>query len=168
MNPRIKLLIPTVMLVATIVSGAYASFLVTSIHSDARVKENVSVRESQEFTPEEFFPGESATWVFTVMNDRTLGSQTVQINFFPSPASLPQGISYTVGVTGDGLGLDPCITSATGSASCSGIVISAGGGSPFAPGTVTVTVTLSAASDAAAGSSSSPVRVTITADILRV
>ncbi len=151
---RARLVIPALMLVATMVYGAYASFSVLTISSTTAVTENIIATETQEFTAS-LFPGESAEWVFTVSNAKSSGAQSVDIVFSPDPDPLGHGVTYSVKVEGDGLGLDPCVSGASGQATCSPISVPASG-------TVTVTVTFSAASDAAPGS------VEISAEILRV
>lgn len=140
------------MLVATMVYGAYASFSVLTIDSSTEVIENISALETTEFAAR-LYPGETTSWVFTVDNAKTSGSQSVEIDFTPSPST--PGLTYSVTVTGDGPDLDPCISGATGPETCAPVTISASG-------TVTVTVSVSIASDATPGTA------TISATILRV
>ncbi len=153
MNPRAKLIIPMLILLATTVSAAYASFSVMTISSTTNVQENISGATTEDFSAN-IFPGESTTWTFTVSNAKSSGAQGVEIHF-TSTNPLQQGVSYSVSVAGDGPNLNPCISGATGPAVCAPISVPASG-------TVTVTAILSAAGDAAPGS------VTLHAEILRV
>lgn len=141
------------MLATTLVYAGYASFSVLTINSSAEVLENIDASETTEFAAS-LYPGDPATsWVFTVSNAKTSGPQSVEIMFTPSPST--PGATYSVTVTGDGPDLDPCISAASGPATCAPISIPASG-------TITVAVTLSIASDAAPGA------VTISATVLRV
>lgn len=141
---KARLVIPALLLVATMVYGAYASFAVLTISSTTTVTENISATETNEFTAS-LFPGEQATWTFTVSNANPSNAQSIDIVFTPDPDPLGQGVTYSVTVTGDGPNLDPCVTGASGQATCSPISVPASG-------TVTVEVTVSAAFDAAPGS----------------
>lgn len=149
---KTRLIIPVLMLATTLVYAGYASFSVLTINSTAEVLENISASETAEFTGS-LYPGEATTWVFTVDNAKTSGAQSIEIAFTPSPST--PGVTYSVTVTGDGPDLDPCISAASGPATCAPISIPA-------DGTITVTVALSIASDATPGSA------TISATVLRV
>jgi len=140
------------MLASTLVYAGYASFSVLTINSSAEVLENIVASETTEFAAS-LYPGEPASWVFTVSNAKTSGPQSVEIMFTPSPST--SGATYSVTVTGDGPDLDPCIAAASGPATCAPISIPASG-------TITVAVNLTIASDAAPGA------VTISATVLRV
>ncbi len=159
MNPRAKLIIPTLVLLATMVSAAYASFSVLTLTSQTTVQEDITGVTTQDFAAH-IFPGESTTWTFTVSNAKTSGAQGVEIHFTSDPHPLRQSVSYSVSVAGDGPNLNPCISGATDAAVCAPISVPAAG--VGGSGTVTVTVTLSAAGDAAPGD------VALHAEIFRV
>jgi len=149
---KTRLIIPVLLLATTLVYAGYASFSVLTINSSAEVLENIAASETTEFAGP-LYPGEPTSWVFTVSNAKTSGPQSVEIAFTPGPST--PGMTYSVTVTGDGPDLDPCISAASGPATCAPISVPAAG-------TITVTVNLTIASDAAPGA------VTISATVLRV
>ncbi len=147
-------MIPSLLILATLVSSGYAVFLVTMFTGTTNVQESISIDHATQ-TVDNIFPTQEATFTFKVFNTAPV-AQIVQLDVSlsaPAGVCLKQPNGLTVN------GVSPMPITLCGSVSAQfGMT-----GHPITgPTEADVSITVHAASDAAPGS------VTLTVNVSRV
>ncbi len=135
MNFTPRLIIPAILLVATITGSAYAIYLVTTFVGTTNVVEDISVNPPTQ-TIADITPNGDATFTFTVANSATL-AQGIQLDV---SLTAPSGTCLSAfAVDGHTVTLSACASSSAPE-------------TVPASGSVSVSITVHAAGDAALGS----------------
>ncbi len=148
MNSKARLIIPALLIAATLIGSAYATFLVTTFTGTTNVEENISITPSSQ-TVANIFPNGDATFTFTVSNAAP-NAQNVELD---ATLAAPTGVCIS-NFTADSTTVTSTCTSGSGT-----VPVPATSG--MTTSSITVSIKVHAAGDAATGA------VTVTINVSR-